>query len=162
GKTSLLRAIAGLLEVRSGSIVFRLRNAHAVTTGEERGQFAGWIGHRDGVKPQFTPRQHLSFHKSYYHCGGDIENALARTGLARLGDLPSQYLSAGQRRRLAFARLILGQRPLWLFDEPLSALDAEGKEFVRQSIERHCSKGGIVVAATHEPLGVGNLLLELS
>ncbi|HEY6578251.1 MAG TPA: heme ABC exporter ATP-binding protein CcmA, partial [Rhizomicrobium sp.] len=138
GKTSLLRAIAGLLIPRSGSILFHLDGARTVATAEERGQFVGWIGHQDGVKAQLTPREHLRFHTSFYRSAGDIEGALARTGLTQFRDLPAQYLSAGQRRRLAFARLLLGRRPLWLFDEPLSALDAQGKDFVRQSIVRHC------------------------
>jgi heme exporter protein A len=157
-----LRAIAGLLEQQSGSISLRLQGGRVVTSGEERGQYVGWIGHQDGIKLQLTPFEDLNFHWAYYHCGGDIADALTRTGLARIRDLPAQYLSAGQRRRLAFARLILDSRPLWLFDEPFSALDTEGRNFVRLLIESHCSAGGIVVAATHEPLGVCSVELELS
>jgi heme exporter protein A len=162
GKTSLLRAIAGLLELKSGSISLRLDGGRSVTSGEERGQYVGWIGHQDGIKPQLTPLEHLNFYRAYFRCGGNAADALARTGLAQIRDLPAQYLSAGQRRRLAFARLVLGFRPLWLFDEPLSTLDTEGRNFVRLLIEKHCSVGGIVVAATHEPLGVRSVELELS
>jgi len=162
GKTSLLRAIAGLLDVKSGNISLRLDGGRAVTSGEERGNYVGWIGHQDGIKPQLTPLEHLNFHRAYFRCGGNTADALARTGLTQIRDLPAQYLSAGQRRRLAFARLILGSRPLWLFDEPLSTLDTEGRNFVRLLIENHCSAGGIVVAATHEPLGFRSVELELS
>jgi heme exporter protein A len=161
GKTSLLRAIAGLLEPRAGEIRFRLPEGTIVSAAEDRGLFVGWIGHQDGVKPQLTPFEHLKFYLSYERRSGDIDAALARFGLGRYRDLPAQYLSAGQRRRLAFARLLLAARPLWLLDEPFSALDGEGKDFVRTLIERHCAAGGIVVAATHEPLGVTGDALEL-
>jgi heme exporter protein A len=161
GKTSLLRAIAGFLELQFGSISLHLHGGRAVTSGEERGQYVGWIGHQDGIKPQLTPLEHLKFYRAYYRCGGDVADALTRTGLAQIRDLPAQYLSAGQRRRLAFARLILDSRPLWLFDEPLSALDADARNFVRTLIANHCSVGGIVVAATHEQLGVSSVELEL-
>ncbi len=161
GKTSLLRAVAGLLELRAGSITCRLRDGRAIAAGEERGLFVGWIGHENGVKSQLTLGEQLQFHLDYYRCEGDIGEALARSGLARMRDLPAQYLSAGQRRRLAYARLMLGQRPLWLLDEPLSALDSEGRDFVRRLIQQHCFAGGIVLAATHEPLGVRGAALEL-
>ena len=78
---------------------------------------------------------------------GELADALA------LAELPGQYLSAGQKRRLALARLQLCARPLWLLDEPLAALDAAGKKLVAETIAAHCASGGIVVAATHEPLG---------
>jgi heme exporter protein A len=161
GKTSLLRALAGFLEPRAGEIRLRLENGVIISTGGERGPFIGWIGHHDGVKPQLTPFEHLKFHLAFDGHTGDIETALKQCGLGDLRDLPAQYLSAGQRRRLAFARLMLAERPLWLLDEPFSALDAEGKGFVRTLMERHCAGGGIVIAATHEPLGVEGAALEL-
>jgi heme exporter protein A len=162
GKTSALRAIAGLLEVQSGSIVVRTADGQMIESVEERGTFVGWVGHQDGNKAQLTPREQLHFYLHYYCCEGDITEALACAGLSRVRDLPVQYLSAGQRRRLALARLALCPRPLWLLDEPLSVLDQEGKELVRQLIARHCDAGGLVVAATHEPLGVQSATLELA
>ena len=134
----------------------------AVSEGEERRLHVGWLGHQDGVKSSLTPLEHLRSHSRYYQCRDDIDDALSRTGLAHLRDLPAQYLSAGQRRRLALARLILGARPLWLLDEPFSALDREGKALVRQLAEAHCATGGILIAATHEPLGLSGAELELS
>jgi heme exporter protein A len=161
GKTSLLRALAGFLEPRAGEIRFRLNSGEVISGGDERGPFVGWIGHHDGVKPQLTTAEHLKFHIEFERGAGDIDAAMAQTGLGPLRDLPAQYLSAGQRRRLAFARLMLSARPLWLLDEPFSALDAEGKLFVRTLITRHCAEGGIVIAATHEPLGVEGTALAL-
>jgi heme exporter protein A len=161
GKTSLLRALAGFLEPRAGEIRLRLESGVIISNGDERGPFMGWIGHHDGVKPQLTPFEHLKFHLAFDGHAGDPDAALKQCGLWALRDLPAQYLSAGQRRRLAFARLMLADRPLWLLDEPFSALDAEGKVFVRRLIERHAASGGIVIAATHEPLGVEGATLEL-
>ena len=86
--------------------------------------------------------------------GRDIGEAMRTFGLAPLAELPGQYLSAGQKRRLALARLQLSARPLWLLDEPLAALDAAGKKLVAETVAAHCASGGIVVAATHEELGV--------
>ncbi|HTT83883.1 MAG TPA: heme ABC exporter ATP-binding protein CcmA [Rhizomicrobium sp.] len=161
GKTSLLRAIAGFLEPRAGEIRFRLKSGDVISGSEERGPYTGWIGHLDGVKPQLTPAEHLKFHLAFEGRTGDVGATLQQIGLGQLRDLPAQYLSAGQRRRLALARLMLAKRPLWLLDEPFSALDAEGKRFVRTLIEHHCAEGGIVIAATHEPLGLQGAALEL-
>src|SRR5882757_8536267 len=87
--------------------------------------------------------------------------ALAQVGLARQADLPCRYLSAGQRRRLALARLLVSQRPLWLLDEPFAALDTSGQALMAHVMARHCGEGGIIIAATHEPLGLGNETLRL-
>ncbi|HEY3779115.1 MAG TPA: heme ABC exporter ATP-binding protein CcmA [Rhizomicrobium sp.] len=162
GKTSLLRAIAGLLEPRSGSIVLRLSDGRALASGEDRGPFVGWIGHLDAIKPQLTPAEHLEFHLRYHRRKRRIADALTQSGLTELRDVPAQYLSTGQQRRIAFARLILVGRPLWLLDEPLSTLDPHGKNLVRDLITRHCAEGGIVLAASHEPLGTETQVLELT
>ena len=86
---------------------------------------------------------------------------LAQVGLARQAELPCRYLSAGQRRRLALARLLVSKRPLWLLDEPFAALDVAGQALVAQLMARHCGEGGIIIAATHDPLGLGNESLKL-
>ncbi len=162
GKTSLLRTIAGFLEPIAGTIHLHLENGEAVETGEERGRFAGWLGHQDGLKPQFSPLEHLAFFQRFYGRRGDIGARLVQVGLGRLKDMPAQYLSAGQRRRLALARLLVSERPLWLLDEPFAALDVDGKELVRQLITSHTDTGGMVVAATHEPLGIRAIRFELA
>ena len=161
GKTSLLRMIAGFLAPQAGSIVLT-RDGAEISDGEERGKLVGWLGHQDGVKPQMTPAETLRFFSELYGIGADTNAALDSVGLARAADLPCRYLSAGQKKRLALARLKLSTRPLWLLDEPLSALDTQGKALLRDLIERHCASGGMVIAATHEPLDVDCARLVLA
>ena len=153
GKTSLLRMIAGFLAPASGTIRLQT-NTSEISGGEERGKLCGWVGHHDGVKPQLSVAENLNFFASLYGAEKPVELALSEVGLARLAGLPGQYLSAGQKRRLALARLKLSNRPLWLMDEPLASLDAAGKKLASNMIAAHCASGGMVVAATHEPLGV--------
>ena len=161
GKTSLLRAIAGFLEVPEGSVSFRLDPQEVVTSAEERIGKIGWFGHHDGVKQQLSLLENLEFFCRYNRCSGAVEEALAVLGLSHLRDLPAQFISHGQRKRLAFARLLIVPRALWLLDEPLTSLDEKGKACVRQQIDEHCRNGGLVVAATHEPIGLSGALLEL-
>ena len=161
GKTSLLRMIAGFLAPAGGAITLR-RDGEDVTDHEERGKFIGWLGHHDAAKPQLTPRETLEFFSRLNGVTGRIDEALDRVSLARASDLPCQYLSAGQKKRLALARLKLSNRPVWLLDEPLAALDASGKSLAADLVKEHCASGGIVIAATHEPLGVDAARLQLA
>jgi len=153
GKTSLLRMIAGFLRPYAGTINLRT-NGKDFVDGEERGNFVGWLGHHDAVKPQMTVAEQISFFARLYGGVGDQHAAMERFGILKLADLPGQYLSAGQKRRMALARLSLSARPLWLLDEPLAALDIAGKGLVGEAVAAHCATGGIVVAATHEALGI--------
>ncbi len=160
GKTSLLRLIAGFLPQLSGR-VFVTQSGNEIEGPEERGQFIGWLGHHDALKASFTVSEQLAFFGKLYGRDGDLPALLEQVGLARQAQLPCRYLSAGQRRRLALARLLLTQRPLWLLDEPFAALDVHGKGLVARLIALHCGQGGIVLAATHEPLGLGNETLRV-
>lgn len=161
GKSSLLRMIAGFLKPASGAI--RLTGDGAdISDGEERGNFVGWLGHHDAAKPQLTPRETLRFFAELYGASADIGAALEEVGLSRARDLPCQYLSAGQKKRLSLARLKLGNRPLWLLDEPLAALDTAGKSLAAQFIRSHCAAGGIAAIATHETLGIDCSRLALA
>ena len=153
GKTSLLRLIAGFLAPAAGRVALTLQGGDVVDDMEERGAFVGWLGHQDGIKPQLTPRENLQFFARYQSCA-DVGATLTRVGLGRTADYPAQYLSAGQRRRLALARLIIASRPLWLLDEPLSALDMSGRMLAADLIQEHAKSGGMTLAATHEPLGI--------
>jgi heme exporter protein A len=159
GKTSLLRMIAGFLAPVAGRIVVKIEGREN-DDAEERGKSVGWLGHQDGLKPQLSVREQLDFFASLYAQKPDSA-VLDQVGLARQADLPCRYLSAGQRRRLALARLLASARPLWLLDEPFAALDVSGQQLVAHLMARHCGEGGIIIAATHEALGLGNESLKL-
>jgi len=159
GKTSLLRVIAGFLAPATGTVRLRTEDATLVEA-DDRARYVGWLGHQDGVKPQLTVGEQLAFWSRLYG-GGDVRAALAAFGLQTLAALPGQFLSAGQKRRFAMARLKLTGRPLWLLDEPLAALDSSAKALVAAAIGAHCASGGIAIAATHEPLGLDAQVLRL-
>jgi heme exporter protein A len=159
GKTSLLRMIAGFLAPSAGRILIK-SDAGESDDAEDRGRRIGWLGHQDGLKPQLTVAEQLSFFARLYGQAADA-SVLDQVGLARQAELPCRYLSAGQRRRLALARLLSSGRALWLLDEPFAALDAAGQALVAQLMARHCGAGGIIIAATHDPLGLGNESLKL-
>jgi heme exporter protein A len=150
GKTSLLRIIAGLLTVAAGSV--GLEDGERELTLAEQ---AHYLGHRDAMKPALSVLENLAFWRNFL--GGDASNAaqsLAAVGLDHAADLPAAYLSAGQRRRLSIARLLAVRRPIWLLDEPTSALDAPGQSLFATLMRDHLARGGLIVAATHAPLGV--------
>ncbi|MBA2590501.1 MAG: heme ABC exporter ATP-binding protein CcmA [Alphaproteobacteria bacterium] len=159
GKTSLLRLIAGFLSPAAGRLVVQDADGES-DDAEERGKQIGWLGHQDGLKPQLTVAEQLAFWAALYR-GTTNSAVLEQVGLQRQADLPCRYLSAGQKRRLALARLLVSQRPLWLLDEPFAALDTSGQALVAQLMALHCGQGGIIIAATHEPLGLGNESLKL-
>lgn len=161
GKTSLLRLIAGLLGPAGGTIRISAGGSH-IADAEERGRHIGWVGHQDGAKAQLTPRETLAFFARLYGREEGIADALDFVGLTRAADLPCQYLSAGQKKRLALARLKLSGRPLWLLDEPLAALDAQGRSMATEMLRTHASAGGFAVIATHEPIGIDVTRLSLA
>jgi heme exporter protein A len=161
GKTSLLRLIAGFLAPAAGRVVVKTGETES-DDADERGRLVGWLGHLDGLKPQMTVQEQLAFYARLYGVhDADLPGLLAQVGLARQSELPCRYLSAGQKRRLALARLLASHRPLWLLDEPFAALDASGQDMVAQVMAHHCGEGGMIIAATHDPLGLGNESLKL-
>jgi heme exporter protein A len=150
GKTSLLRLIAGLLVPSGGSI--DLEGGECELSLPEQ---AHYLGHRDALKPALSVRENLTFWRDFL--GGDAEDAspsLASVGLDHASHLPAAYLSAGQRRRLSIARLLVVRRPIWLLDEPTSALDTAGQDLFVRLMRDHLARGGMIVAATHTPLGI--------
>jgi heme exporter protein A len=152
GKTSLLRALCGFLPVQGGGFALEGGDAER-TVGEQ----AHYLGHADGVKGALTAGENLVF--SAAMLGGDSSpaarrSALARVGLAHAIDFPVRLLSAGQRRRVALARLLVADRPLWLLDEPATALDAAAQGALATIMRTHLRGGGIIVAAAHAPLGL--------
>jgi heme exporter protein A len=157
GKTSLLRLIAGLLTPAGGSVA--LEGGTVDLTLPEQ---AHYLGHRDALKPALSVLENLSFWRDFL--GGDasdLGNSLAKVGLAHATHLPAAYLSAGQRRRLSIGRLLAVRRPVWLLDEPTSALDAAGQDLFAGLMRDHLSSGGIIVAATHAPLGIEAMELRM-
>lgn len=152
GKSSLLRMIAGLICNYEGRL--DLSGGDGETTLPEQ---AHYLGHLDALKPSLTVSENLRFWADYL--GGaesDIAAALAIVDLTRLADLPAGYLSAGQRRRLSIARLVAARRPIWLLDEPTSALDVQSQERLAGLMQQHLTDGGMILAATHGPVGLDN------
>jgi heme exporter protein A len=152
GKTSLLRALAGFLPIEAGGFALEGGDAE-LTVGEQ----AHYLGHADGVKAALTVGENLAFAAAML--GGDSSRsaqleALAALGLAHVIDFPARLLSAGQRRRAALARLLVAQRPLWLLDEPTTALDAAAQAALATIMRAHLKGGGVLVAAVHAPLGL--------
>lgn len=149
GKSSLLRMIAGLLRIAGGSL--------SLAGGDSErsiGEQAHYLGHSDALKPALTVKENLSFWTAWLGGDGQIRDALAMVGLETLATLPAAYLSAGQRRRLSIARLVAVKRPLWLLDEPTSALDTASQGMLLSLMRAHIAAGGIILAATHLPLGL--------
>lgn len=148
GKSTLLRLLAGLLRPAAGVLSWDGEDALADLTLHARR--VAYVGHLDAVKPGLTAAENLGFAARL--SGGVVGEALAAVGLEELTDLPARMLSAGQRRRLALARLALTDAPLWLLDEPTLGLDTGSVERVGVLLARHREAGGMVVAATHLPL----------
>jgi len=139
GKTTLLRILAGLTQAELGEVA--------------RPAAFHWIGHKEGLKPDETPSQHLRRWAQAWGSNAEIETIVGRMALSRTADVPARLLSAGQRRRVALGRLLLEERPLWLLDEPLTALDRDGKALVLEMIAAHRASGGAVIAAIHGEAG---------
>ena len=146
GKSSLLRVLAGFLAPGAGTVRFES------TAAEEASLH--YLGHRDGLKAQLTSRENLSFAAEFLagETLGDPLLALTALGLEAAVDVPVAWLSTGQRRRVALARLLVAPRPLWLLDEPTSGLDARAVVLFEEACARHLGDGGMIVAATHQPL----------
>ena len=155
GKTSLLRLIAGLLTIADGSV--GLEGGESELTLPEQ---AHYLGHRDALKPALSVLENLCFWQDFL--GGEVFEArqanilesLAAVGIDHAAHLPAAYLSAGQRRRLSIARLLAARRPIWLLDEPTSALDASAQDLFAGLMRDHLGRGGLIIAATHAPLGI--------
>lgn len=158
GKSTLLRALAGLFTPSSGKI--RLDGLDAESTVNENCHF---VGHLNGLKSSLTASENLAFWSRYL---GDpdpnridsssVPQALERMQLASLESIPAAYMSAGQKRRLGLARLLVASRPVWLLDEPTVSLDQTSARLLGDLVNEHVASGGIAVAATHLPLGLTN------
>jgi heme exporter protein A len=158
GKTSLLRLIAGLLTAAGGSIA--LEGGETELTLPEQ---AHYLGHRDALKPALSVTENLCFWREFL--GGeasDANDSLSAVGLDHAAHLSAAFLSAGQRRRLSIARLLAVRRSVWLLDEPANALDSGGHSLFTALMADHLASGGLIVAATHAPLGLPTRELRLA
>ena len=150
GKSSLLRLVAGLVRMDAGRLEFEGGDPD-LTIGEH----VHYVGHQDALKPSLSVNENLAFWAHFL--GGEPakgDAALAAVGLDGLARLPASYLSAGQRRRLSLARLIAVDRPVWLLDEPTTALDTVGQTMLAQLMRAHLANGGLILAAAHGPIGL--------
>jgi len=157
GKTSLLRLIAGLLIPAGGTIV--LDGGDAEMTLPEH---CHYLGHRDALKPALSVAENLAFWADFL--GGErfeATESLKTVGLDHATHLPAGFLSAGQRRRLSLARLLTVRRPVWLLDEPTNALDVAGQDMFSGLMRDHLARGGLIIAATHAPLGIDSRELRI-
>ena len=157
GKTTLLRTLAGFSSPDSGKISF-------VENGLQRDSDEVWadrvhlLGHHDALSPSRTVAQELDFQANYL--GGTVEG-LDILSLKPLMDLETRYLSAGQKRRLSCARLLMAKRPLWLLDEPMAPLDATHRTMLAGLMQDHVKGGGLIIAAVHDPLPFETRTLRL-
>ncbi|MGY5809702.1 heme ABC exporter ATP-binding protein CcmA [Rhizobium sp. LEGMi198b] len=158
GKSTLLRVVAGLLKQEKGRVTFTDSKGES---DRPAGEASHYLGHRNAMKSELTVAENLAFWKTFLGdmAGGsglDIDEAADAVGLAGITHLPFGYLSAGQQRRIAFAKLLVAYRPIWILDEPTAALDAAADRLLAELISSHQKAGGIVLAATHQPLGLAN------
>ncbi|UQS14357.1 cytochrome c biogenesis heme-transporting ATPase CcmA [Pseudomonas sp. HS6] len=152
GKTSLLRLLSGLMQPTDGQVLLNGR-----PLSEQRSELARnllWIGHAAGIKDLLTPEENLAWLCALHQPAerDAIWQALAAVGLRGFEDVPCHSLSAGQQRRVALARLYLDSPPLWILDEPFTALDKQGVAQLEDHLAGHCEGGGLVVLTTHHTL----------
>ena len=152
GKTSLLRILAGLAQPESGEVCWRGKNT--LRHRENYHQDLLFLGHQPGIKTMLTPFENLQFYQAVRAAPDRqaIWRALDLVGLVGYEDLPVAQLSAGQQRRVALARLWLSESPLWILDEPLTAIDKQGVAELISLFEQHAQQGGMVLLTTHQDL----------
>lgn len=163
GKSTMLRAVAGLLRPESGRVTWTSEGAE---TGMRAAEACHYLGHRNAMKAELSVSENLSFWKEFlgdFNAGPNsdgrsvsVGEAAESVGLGGITHLPFGYLSAGQQRRMAFAKLLVAWRPVWILDEPTAALDVSAEVVFTGLIKQHLAEGGIMLAATHQPLGLGN------
>ncbi|MBP9592044.1 MAG: cytochrome c biogenesis heme-transporting ATPase CcmA [Steroidobacteraceae bacterium] len=152
GKTTLLRIVCGLLPAESGVVEWHGRPMRG-TSDEFHAEMA-YLGHLNSLKADLTARENLRFLAGLRQdlAPSEVDGALDRVGILSRGDLPARSLSAGQKRRLALARLLLADATLWVLDEPVTNLDTAGIELVEALVREHIGGGGMALAAAHQRL----------
>lgn len=151
GKTSLLRILCGLALPTEGEVHWCGENIQSARA-EYYAELA-YLGHNHGVKGELTPVENLRMAQAMNRSKEmDLEEALALVGLRGFEDVPSRFLSAGQRRRVALARLLILDASVWILDEPFTALDVHGVDYIESVLLDHKARGGMVILTTHQPL----------
>ena len=151
GKSTLLRIVAGLLPVARGKVLVEGGGEAFPTVASA----SHYLGHLNAMKTALSVEENLGFWRAFQdEAGLSVEEALETVALGGLGHLPFGYLSTGQRRRASIAKLLVSRRPVWLLDEPTAGLDKASEERFAGLMRGHLEDGGIVVAATHLPLGL--------
>ncbi|WP_194756940.1 cytochrome c biogenesis heme-transporting ATPase CcmA [Aliidiomarina indica] len=160
GKSSLLRILTGLLPAQAGDVQFLGQSIRQCR--DQYHQAMLFIGHKAGVKPELTAIENLEFYAAVQ--GQPLQappyELLAKVGLVGLEDIPAQGLSAGQQRRIALARLWLTQAPLWILDEPFTALDVAGIALLEARFAEHVATGGAIVLTSHQPISAARFPLQ--
>ncbi|MBO6521720.1 MAG: heme ABC exporter ATP-binding protein CcmA [Rhodospirillales bacterium] len=155
GKSTLLRLMAGLMRPVAGAITWD--GEDIADDPHEHNRRIAYIGHADAVKPALSVTENVSFWSELSGAGGmRATEALTALGIGHLADLPARYLSAGQRRRVTLTRMLTSGAPLWLLDEPTTALDQDTSDALRGLIDRHLASGGMAVISTHTDLGLAS------
>jgi heme exporter protein A len=162
GKSSLLRCMAGLLAPADGQLLWD--DAPIAADPDAHRQRLRYLGHQDAVKPVLSVAENLLVWVQLYGAPdrASAAAALGRLGIAHIADVPARLLSAGQRRRVALARLLLSPAPLWLLDEPTTALDEDGVRRFAAIVAEHCAGGGLAVLSSHGDPGVAGDVLSLA
>jgi len=151
GKTTLLRVLCGLTRPETGHVEWRGKPIEK--NRQAFGAELAYFGHVDGLKADLTVMQNLAFSARLFGQSGDrIPGLLDALSLSQCARLEARYLSAGQKRRTALARVLMSDATVWLLDEPVTNLDAAGRDFVEDRLRAHIAGGGLAVAATHEAL----------
>ena len=156
GKTTLLRTICGLTRPAAGEIRWQGQRIQAL--GDEYRAQLVYVGHLEGIYGELTPPENLAAlacqQQAHALEAAQVDAALERLGLERLRALPAKVLSQGQKRRLALARLLLAPGPLWILDEPYTALDTRSSELLNALLAEHLARRGIALVASHQPLAL--------
>lgn len=160
GKTSLFRVLIGLSAAYSGDVFWQ--GASIDKDRESFYQQLLYLGHKTGIKPELTPLENLQFFQKLHAAEQDIDLwfVLAQVGLAGYEDVTTAQLSAGQQRRVALARLWINKCPLWVLDEPFTAIDKSGIKVLERLFVKHAEKGGIVLLTTHQDMMLDPALLR--
>ena len=153
GKTSLLRIICGLSEAEKGQVLWRNQT---INQSEQFRNELGYIGHRDGLNNQLTAFENITFYQqlhSQQRIGEQqFDECLHKLGILHCADRSVYKLSFGQRRRLAFARLLIANKKLWILDEPFTGIDVEGRKLIEMLCDEHLQNSGLIIMTNHGSL----------